>query len=90
MQLEWGFFCAELHRLSLGKESKENAWMDAQSVLGSAMTTRDEGHGFNDSPKAQHLQQCCVPCALRQGADSVLTQREESHLPESPPPSIFL
>lgn len=29
-------------------------------------------------------------CPLHQGADSVLTQREESHLSESPPPNIFL
>ena len=54
---------AELPNGRFGKESRENAWVDAQSVLGSAVTIGGEKRGFSDSPESQHLQQLCVPCA---------------------------
>lgn len=81
--------CRELSSFRFGK-CKESVWVDAQSVLECVVTTHTEDHGFSDSPKAQHLQQCCVPYPQCQGTDSALTQKEESHLPESPPSTIFL
>lgn len=63
MKLERGFLSAELPNGGFGKESRENVWVDAESILGSAVTTGDEEHGFSDSTESQHLQQHCVPCA---------------------------
>lgn len=56
MKLERGFLSAELPNGRFGKESRENAWLDTESVLGSAVTTGGEEHGFSDLPKTQHLQ----------------------------------
>lgn len=61
--MENGFLLPELPNGRFGKESRENAWMDSEGVLGSPVTTGGEEHGFSDSPESQHLHQHCVPCA---------------------------
>jgi len=39
MKLERGFLSVELRYGRFGKENRQNAWVDAESVLGSAVTT---------------------------------------------------
>lgn len=88
IKLKRGFLSTELPSSGFDKESRKNAWVDANSVLGYAVTTGGEGHGFSDSPN--HSIFSSAVCLEYQGADSVVTQREESNLFDSPSLNIFL
>lgn len=63
MKVEREIISADLPGGRFGKESRENVWVDAESILGSAVMPGGEECGVGDSPKAQHLQQYRVSCA---------------------------